>query len=183
MGGPDLAPYVLGEPIYVYDRSIQLGTFDPIHRTRAGTNVHIARFVATRFLKARDRNIDPLVLLELISFISERFLAVQTVSFSLRSDVASYEEGLKIASARAALLQRIGTHGVTISPQPDSATPGNFVVHGVWAYNELNLAALGQCLEVERETYRGCEKVSAPEAPRRSLPSRLRRLLSRDADS
>ncbi|SEB10018.1 hypothetical protein [Variovorax sp. YR216] len=178
ISGPDFAPYVLGEPMYVHDRSVQLGTLDPIHVTRAGTNVHIGRFIATRFLKAGKRNIDPLVLLEVISFISERFLAVQTVSFSLRSEVASYEDGLKIASARAALLQRIGTHRVTISPQPDSTTPGNFVVHGVWAYNELNLAALGQCLKLEREIYRDCE-VLAPEA-RRSLRSRLRRLLSRD---
>lgn len=181
ISGPDAAPYVLGEPMHVYDRSIQLGTFDPVDVTRGGSNVHITRFVATSFVKTSRRNVDPLVLLEVISFISERFHTVQTVSFSLRSEVASYKDAMKIASARSALLQRIGSHRVTISPQPDSATPGNFVVQGVWAYNALNLAALGQCLKRERETYRDCQ-VSDPEAARRSLRSRLRRWLSQDDD-
>ena len=181
--GPDLAPYALGEPIYVYDRIAHLGTLDPVHVTHRGTNVHITRFVATPFVKAGKRNVDPLVLLELIAFISERFDAVQTVSFSLRSEVASYEDGMKIASARSALLQRIGAHGVTISPQPDSAAPGNFVVQGVWAYNERNLAALGQCLERQREIYRDSE-LSAGQGPTpRSLRSRVRRWRSRDGDS
>lgn len=91
--------------------------------------------------------------------------------------------GMSGASARSALLQRIGAHRVTISPQPDSATPGNFVVQGVWAYNERNLAALDQCLKREREICRDCE-VSAgrEEAARPSLRSRLRRLLSPGED-
>jgi hypothetical protein len=181
--GPDLAPYALGEPIYVYDRIAHLGTLDPVHVTHRGTNVHITRFVATPFVKAGKRNFDPLVLLELIAFISERFDAVQTVSFSLRSDVASYEDGMKIASARSALLQRIGAHSVAISPQPDSVAPGNFVVQGVWAYNERNLAALGQCLEREREIYRDCVLSSGQGTTPRSLRSRLRRWLSRNDDS
>ncbi|SCK24751.1 hypothetical protein VAR608DRAFT_1971 [Variovorax sp. HW608] len=181
--GPDLAPYALGEPIHVYDRIAHLGTLDPVHVTHGGTNVHITRFVATQFVKSGKRNFDPLVLLEAISFISERFVAVQTVSFSLGSEVASYEDGMKIASARSALLQRIGAHGVTISPQSDSVAPGNFVVRGVWAYNERNLAALGRCLEREREIYRDCELSAGRGTAPRSLRSRLRRWLARDGDS
>ncbi len=181
--GPDFSPYALGEPMYVYDRIAHLGTLDPVHVTHSGTNVHITRFVATQFVKTGKRNFDPLVLLEVISFISERFIAVQTVSFSLRSEVASYEDGMKIASARSALLQRIGAHSVTISPRPDSVAPGNFVVQGVWAYNEHNLAALGQCLKREREIYRDSELSAGRGTARRSLRSRLRRLLSRDDDS
>jgi hypothetical protein len=182
-GGPDLAPYALGEPMYVYDRIAHLGTLDPVHVTHRGTNVHITRFVATQFAKTGRRNFDPLVLLEVISFISERFDAVQTVSFSLGSEVESYEDGMKIASARSALLQRIGAHSVTISPQSDSVARGNFVVRGVWAYNERNLAALGQCLRREREIYRDSEPSTECGTAPRSLRSRLRRLLSRDGDS
>jgi len=183
ISGPDAAPYALGEPMHIYDGDVHLGTLDPLHVTHGGTNVHITRVVPTQMVKSRKRSLDPLVLLEVVACISERFLAVQTVSFALRSDVASYEEGMKIASARSALLQRIGAHRVTISPQSDSAAPGNFVVQGVWAYNERNLVALGQRLEREREIYRACEPSAGREAAEPSLRSRLRRLLSRDDDS
>jgi hypothetical protein len=177
IGGPGFTPFSLGEPMYVYDGELLLGTLDPVQVTHGGSNVHITRIVPTQLARTGKRTFDPLVLLETISFIAGRFPAVQTVSFSLRSEVASYEEGMKIASARSTLLQRIGTDRVTISPQSDSAAPGNFVVHGVWIYNERNLATLGQCLQRERAIYRDCEAAVGRETARQSLGGRFRRWL------
>ena len=177
IGGRGFAPFALGEPMYVYDGELLLGTLDPVQVTHGGSNVHITRIVPTQLARTGKRTFDPLVLLETISFIAGRFPAVQTVSFSLRSEVASYEEGMKIASARSTLLQRIGTDRVTISPQSDSAAPGNFVVHGVWIYNERNLATLGQCLQRERAIYRDREAAAGREKARQSLRGRFRRWL------
>jgi hypothetical protein len=177
IGGPGLTPLTLGEPMYVYDGEFHLGTLDPVDVTHGGSNVHITRIVPTQLARTGKPTFDPLVLLETISFIAGHFPAVQTVSFSLRSEVASYEEGMKIASARSALLQRIGTHRVTISPRSDSATPGNFVVHGVWIYNERNVATLGQCLQRERAIYRDSEAAAGRETARQGLRDRFRRWL------
>jgi hypothetical protein len=173
--GPDAARYELGKPMYVYDRHAHLGVLDPVHVSRDGTEVHISRFAATPFVKSARRNFGPLVLVEVTSFLAEQFEAVQSVSFSLSREIETYGDGTKVATARSVLLEEIGASGVTISPQPDSETPGNFVVQGMWTYNERNLAALQDRLRLEREIYCDLERHARQVTAVLGLRGRLRR--------
>lgn len=173
--GPNSARYELGKPMYVYDRNAHLGTLDPVQVSRDGTEIRISRFAATQFVKSERRNFGPLVLLEVTSFLAEQFESVQSVSFSLNREIETYGDGSKVAIARSVLLEDIGAQGVTISPQPDSETPGNFVVQGVWAYNERNLEALQECLRRERDIYRDLERHAKQVTAVLGLRGRLRR--------
>jgi hypothetical protein len=171
--------YRLGEPLDVHDGDNFLGTLDPVQVSRDGTEVLIERFIPSSFVKERKRNFGPLVLLEVTSFLAEQFTGVQSVSYSLSREIEMHGDGMQVASARSVLLHSIGAEAVTITPRPDSNTPGNFVVQGVWTYNERNLQALGQCLARERATYRQWDSAPPDAANGSDLRSRLRHFLSR----
>jgi hypothetical protein len=170
--------YVLGEAMEVHDRDVHLGTLDPVTVSRDGTEVFLGRFIPSQFVKDQKRNFGPLVLLEITTFLAEHFQGLQAVSYVLSREIEMYGDGMQVAGARSALLQAMGAESVTISPKPDSETPGNFVVRGTWAYNERNLAALGQCLDREREVYRQWDATNTVQ-PIPALRHRLRQLLAR----
>jgi hypothetical protein len=177
--GRDGERYELGTPMHVHDGSVHLGTVDPVRVSRDGTEVRIERFLPSQFVKERKRNFGPLVLLEVTAFLAEQFDGIQSISYSLTREIEMHGDGMKVASARSALLLDIGAEAVTITPWPDLETPGNFVVQGIWAYNERNMAALGQCLDKEREVYRQWEAVAEPSMAIPGLRNRLRQLLAR----
>ncbi|SCK34141.1 hypothetical protein VAR608DRAFT_3041 [Variovorax sp. HW608] len=178
--GQDGRHFRLGEPMEVHDRGTFLGTLDPVTVSRDGTEVLIQRFLPSAFVKKEKRNFGPLVLLEVTTFLAEQFQGLQAVSYLLSREIEMHGDGMQIALARSALLQAIGAEGVAVSPRPDSETPGNFVVQGVWAYNERNLAALRHCLERERTTYRQWDDAAAETSQSIvALRDRLRQLLTR----
>jgi hypothetical protein len=179
--GPNGNPYRLGEPMEVHDGAIHLGTLDPVTVSRDGTEVLLQRFLPSQFLKDQKWNFGPLVLLEVTAFLAEHFQGLQVVHYLLTRDIEIHGDGMTVATARAQLLDAIGAEAVTVSPRPDSEVPGNFVVWGVWAYNERNLAALGECLAREREVYRQWDAATVGSAPPPStLRTRLRQLLARN---
>jgi hypothetical protein len=170
--------YELGEAMEVHDGDVHLGTLDPVNVSRDGTEVLVGRFIPSQFVKDQKRNFGPLVLLETTTFLAEHFQGLQAVNYVLSREIEMHGDGTQVASARSALLQAMGAEAVTISPKPDSETPGNFVVRGTWAYNERNLAALGECLQRERGIYRQWDTASAAPSVR-ALRNRLRELLAR----
>jgi hypothetical protein len=175
--GPDAARYQLGQPMYVHDREKLLGILDPVQISRDGTEVHISRFAPAPFVRGERRNFGPLMLLEVTAFLAREFMMVQMVSYSLSREIETYGDGRQVASARSALLDSMGAHGVTITPQPDSDKPGNFVVQGAWMYNERNLQALNACLKRERDLYRDLERQAMQKTSASGLRGRLRRWL------
>lgn len=179
ISGQEGHPYRLGEPMEVHDREIFLGTLDPVSVSRDGTEVLIQRFIPSAFLRKEKRNFGPLVLLEVTRYLAEQFQGLQAVSYLLSREIELHGDGMKVALARSALLQAIGAEAVAISPRPDSETPGNFVVQGVWAYNERNLAALCHCLERERAIYRQWDAAVETGQSIVVLRDRLRQLLAR----
>lgn len=180
--GRDGERYELGEPMHVHDGSVHLGALDPVRVSRDGTEVRIERFLPSSFVKEQKRNFGPLVLLEVTTFLAEQFDGIQTISYALTREIEMHGDGMKVASARSALLLDIGAEAVTITPSPDLETPGNFIVQGIWTYNERNLAALHQCLAREREIYRQWEAAAAqPPMAIPGLRNRLRQLLVRGA--
>jgi len=177
--GRDGKHYRLGEPIEVHDRETFLGSLDPVAVSRDGTEVLIQRFLPSAFVRKEKRNFGPLVLLEVTAFLAERFDGLQAVTYLLNREIELHGDGMKVALARSALLQAIGAEAVAISPSPDSETPGNFVVQGVWAYNERNLVALRHCLERERTIYRQWDAAAEASQSIVALRDRLRQLLAR----
>lgn len=163
--GPDGRPYVLGEPLHLYDGDALLGVLDPVPVNRTGTEVHIEHFVPNYRVGGQARDNGRLVLLEMVAFIVERFTTVQAISITLSRNIENYADGLNLATVRSDLLQSIGTANIVVAPKPDAAQAGHFVVSGVWIYNPENREALRAVLDVEREAYcarHATEPVSAP---------------------
>ncbi|MBU1360324.1 MAG: hypothetical protein KKC79_07140 [Gammaproteobacteria bacterium] len=164
--GPRPGPYVLGEPMHLFDGDVQVGTLDPVVVADGGTLVHIEHFRAVHTVSHRKREIGKLALLEMVAFIAETFSNVQIVTFSLSRAINSYGDGMKLAGARSELLYRIGAKNIVIAPKPDSFEVGHFMVSAVWEYNPSNLAALTEALESEREAY-GLREAAAAESEER----------------
>lgn len=153
VSGPDGA-YRSGQPILIRDGGVFLGTVEPPELSRDGSSVHFGRFSPSSALRdGGERQFAPLMLVEVISFIAEHFSHVETIRFTLTRQVEMHGNGLQVALARLALLERIGASDLLMRPRPDSDTPGNFVVQGVWAYTGPNLAALAAELARQRATY------------------------------
>lgn len=138
----------------VHDRGRFLGSLDPIEASVDRSDVHISRFLPSPSLRSEQRNFGPLLLVEVTTFLAERFPSIQTVSFTLTREIEMYGEGMMVAAARSELLRSIGATDVHIRAQPDSNRPGNFVVRGIWSYTEHNLAALRSALATQRALYR-----------------------------
>ena len=147
--------YSLGQPLAVRDGSVLLGVLEPVRVSLHGTQVHIENFSPSEVVRTTQRNFGPLILLEVSSFLVERFASLQVIHYNLSRQIETYGSGMQVARTRAELLQNIGARDVTISPKPDAEVPGNFVVRGAWDYNDRNVAALRQCLLKEQEIYRG----------------------------
>ncbi|VTU26488.1 hypothetical protein SRS16CHR_03868 [Variovorax sp. SRS16] len=160
--GPDSAPYVLGAPMHLYERDFCVGIMDPVPVSAGGTEVHIEHFnIAADTPAHQRREIGRLVLLEVVAFLAENFADVQAVSLALSRDIEGYSDGMTLASARSATLQSIGARHIMITPKPDAAHAGHFVVAGLWEYNQANLAALMAHLQKEREAYRERDAAAA----------------------
>lgn len=178
--GPNSSPYVLGMPLHIHEGPDLLGVVDPLPVYRGGSEVHLEHFVPTHPGDYRERQLSRLVLAEIMTFLVEHFTTVQAISFSLGRDMGDTKstDHTKRASSRSALLQRMGAGQIVITPKPDAALVGHFVVSGVWVYNPTNLAALASVLQVEREAY--LEPASRVPTERKSrLGGLARRLLPR----
>jgi hypothetical protein len=151
--GPGAAPYVLDQPMFVYDRELLLATLEPVPLLKSGTEIHVESFNPTRLVREDHRHVGRLIFLEICAFISERFPQIQAIHFAFSRQVDVLGGGAQQASARAETMDRIGALNVQIRPKP-KALPGHFVVSGVWPYSAQNLAALRVVLEEERALYR-----------------------------
>ncbi|MBT2326865.1 hypothetical protein J7E62_31655 [Variovorax paradoxus] len=183
IAGPDLSSYELGEPMFVHDRGRFLGRVEPVEVSPDRSEVRISRFLPSPSLRTEPRNFGPLLLVEVTMFMAEHLPTIQNVHFALTREIEIYGDGMMVASARVELLRSIGAADVHAQPKPDSSNPGNFVVQGVWAYTERNLAALRLALTMQRELYRK-HLASAPKQERPvSLLSRFRQWLAGDDDA
>lgn len=175
--GPETAPYQLGQSMLVYDAGVLLGTLDPVPVSNSGTVIHVEHFTPTRVVREEQRHVGRLVFLEICAFISENFHQVQAISFAFARDVNVLGGGPQQAIARTELMDRIGAMNVQVTPKAN-ASPGHFVVSGVWAYSESNLAALNLVLEEQRRLYRE-RPIAAGAGDKAGVRAALLRLISR----
>lgn len=174
--GPQRRPYVLGEPIEVYDGSTLIGRVQSVALSPAGDEVRVENFLTTDFADFRARSLPKLVLAEVVSFIAERYPSVHAIGIELSRDIEAFEgREATLASARADILQSIGTSGVRISPKPHAGQAGHFAVTGVWHYDKASVAALAAVLEAQRAAYRDRLDSIAKVAPRPTLRKLLRK--------
>ena len=152
ISGPNGA-YRSGESILVRDGGVFLGTVEPPETSRNGRSVHFGHFAPALSVREGERQFGPLMLVEVVSFIAQHFPDIETIRFTLTRQVEMHGDGLKVAMARLAQLERIGAADLQMRPRPDSAIPGNFVVQGLWEYTGPNLAALAAELGRQRGAY------------------------------
>jgi len=153
VSGPDGA-YRSGDSILIRDGGVFLGTVEPPELSRDGSSVHFGRFSPSPALReSGERQFAPLMLVEVIAFIADHFSNIETIRFTLTRQVEMHGNGLQVAMARLSLLERIGAANLHMRPRPDSDTPGNFVVQGMWEYTAPNLAALAAELDRQRSAY------------------------------
>ena len=177
--GPDGRPYVLGERIEVFDGSALIGRVQSVTPSPGGDEVRIENFVSTDSADFRAKALPKLVLAEVVTFIAERYPSIHTIGIELSRDIEGFEgRQTALASARAEILQSIGTANVQVTPKPHAGQAGHFAVTGAWHYDEASIAALSAVLQAQRAAYRERQKEEAA----RATPPRptLRQLLRKD---
>jgi sugar (pentulose or hexulose) kinase len=175
--GANGGAYQLGQPMFVHDAGVLLGTLDPVPVGNAGTEIHVEHFTPTRVVREEQRHVGRLVFLEVCEFIAENFHQVQAISFAFAREVSMLGGGAQQAIARAQTMARIVAINVQVAPKPN-AMPGFFSVSGVWAYSEQNLAALRVVLHEERALYRD-RPIAAKAVDKPGVRAALRRLVPR----
>lgn len=174
--GPGAVPYQLGQPMYVYDANVLLGTLSPVPVSQSGTQIHIEHFEPSRVVRDEGRHVGRLVFLEICAFISEHFHQVQAITFAFTREVHILGGGIQQAASRVETMARIGAIDVQIRPKAD-ALPGQFVVSGIWAYSASSIAALRAVLEEQRALYRE-RPISIGVGDKPGMRAALRRLIS-----
>jgi len=138
--------------MFVHDDKVVICTLDPVPVSLSGDEVRIELLCPTWGELEDTRHLSRLVFLEICAFVAEKFEQIQAVRFAFSRPLALRAGGSQDAADRAEIMHRIGIDNVRIAPVP-SATPGHFIVTGVWVYSERNLAALNEVLHELRSLY------------------------------
>jgi hypothetical protein len=164
--GPEGRPYVLGEPIEVYDGATLIGHVHSVTVSADGMEVLAENFLTVDFAEFRSAGLPKLVLAEVVAFITEGFPVIHTIGVELSRDIEGYEgrEAL-LAGARTEILHSIGAQDVRVTPKPVARHAGHFAVTGVWHYDRQSLDALAATLEAQRAAYQAGKR--PPEPPPR----------------
>ncbi|WP_162570805.1 MULTISPECIES: hypothetical protein [unclassified Variovorax] len=168
--------------MFVYEGARLLGTVEPVEASPDRSEVRVGRFVPSPSSRREVRNFAPLLLAEVTMFLAERFPAIQAVHFALSRELEMHGDGLMVAAARVEFLRSIGATDIEARPRPDASRPGNFVVHGVWAYTEENISSLRMVLAMERELYRKHLAYAAKQGGLAALLGRLKDRWARGDD-
>jgi len=154
ISGPN-GDYRLGDPMLVHDLAMHLGTMQAPQASRDHSAVRLGRFVPAPVIDEQQHcRFAPMLLLEAMLFIVQRFQEVGIVHFALEPPVEMGDaEDAPGALSRLALLERAGATDLQVNPSPDAAILGSFVVQGAWTYSGFNLAALAGELFEQRSIY------------------------------
>ena len=182
LAGRRTGPYVLGEPLDVFDGQLHLGRLNQVSASADGSELRLEDFRTTDLKRLGTWRTARLIVVEVLSYFVERFPAINAIGIVLSADIEAFEaqeEGaVRLASARARMLQSVGVADIHVTPQPHPRHAAHFLVAGVWLYNRENARLLADVLLEERAAYADRLAAAAtPEAPARSM---LSRLLSKD---
>ncbi|SCK33316.1 hypothetical protein VAR608DRAFT_2945 [Variovorax sp. HW608] len=165
--------------MHIYDGETHVGTIGAVTVSPGGHTVHLDRFVPSAAPKWPHLVTRSLVLVEVVAFLAEHFPAVATIRVSLSSPVERRDDLLKVARERARLLHRIGADPISIIPNLEPSSRGNFTVSGVWKRNPEGLKVFNAALRDEREVHRSRKAAAATVRGRLAgLGKQIGRLLS-----
>ncbi|SFM72966.1 hypothetical protein [Variovorax sp. OV329] len=182
IAGPRSGPYVLGEPLDVFDDQLHLGRLNQVSTSPDGGELRLEDFRTTDLKRLGTWRTARLIVVEVLSFFVDRYPAISAIGIVLSADIEAFEaqeEGAtRLAGARARMLQSVGVQDIQVMPRPHPRHAAHFVVGGVWLYNRDNARLLTDVLQEERAVYAGRLAAVPPAEP---LPrSMLSRLLSKD---
>ncbi|SFM04725.1 hypothetical protein [Variovorax sp. OV329] len=153
ISGPN-GEYRLGDPMLIHDLALLLGTIEAPVISRDRSIVHLGRFSPSPSVpEGQHRQFAPLLLVEAIMFVAQRFRDVGSVHFTLEPPVEIRDGEFAGALSRLALLERSGATDLQMTPGRDPVLLGSFVVQGAWNYSGFNLAALAAELFEQRALY------------------------------
>ena len=185
--GPKRGAYVLGDPIDVYDGKLHLGRLNQVSVSANGSELRLEEFITTDLEVLRTRRLARLIMVEILSFIVERYPSVSAIGIVLSADIDLIEGvpggSAKLASVREQLLQSMGADSIRITPKPHPRHPAHFAVSGIWQYNRETAQILADGLRHERAAYaqRLVALTAASDAQEANAPrSVLSRLLTKD---
>ena len=171
-------PYVLGEPLDVFDGKMHLGRLNIVSASADGSEVRLEDFRTTDLKQMGSWRTARLIVVEVLNFFLERFPSISAIGIVLSADIESLESQkdgpVRLASARAQMLQSVGAQDIHVTPRPHPRYSAHFVVSGLWLYNQDNAELLARMLREDRDAY-GQRRPAGPrsEAPSRSMLSRL----------
>lgn len=171
-------PYVLGEPLDVFDGKVHLGRLNVVSGSPDGSELRLEDFRATDLKQLGSWRTARLIVAEVLTFFIERFPTISAIGIVLSADIESLESqkdgAVRLASARAQMLQSVGTRDIHVTPRPHPRYSAHFVVSGVWLYNRETADLLAGVLRDERQAYGERQTAASPqEPPSRSMLSRL----------
>lgn len=166
--------------MHLYDGPMHIGIVAPTV-LREGSAVLFQHFIPGSLHGEPKVAVRKLALLEVSTFVAEQVPAVRTIRFALGGRVRALEDGTRLASARSAMLRSIGVPQIKVTPNPDAAYAGQFVVAGVWERSPKTLAALKATLEAERRSY-GVRKAIADSSGWRRLVAKITNFLTLGED-
>jgi hypothetical protein len=139
--------------MHLHDGDIHVGIVPPVILQRDGTTVLFQHMIAGETVGRDKLAVRKLALLEVSAHVAEHVPEVRTIRFALSSRVKEVDDGMKLASARSAMLRGIGVPKVKVTPNPAPGFTGQFIVEGLWTRSPKSLAALRAALEEERIAY------------------------------
>ena len=183
ISGRKPGPYVLGEPLDVFDGSMHLGRLNSVSVSADGSELRLEDFRTTDLSRLRTWRTARLIVVEVLHFFVEKYPSVSAIGIVLSADIETLEgqEGgaMRLATARSQMLQSVGAQDVLVTPRPHPRHAAHFIVSGVWKYNSENAQTLADALRIERAGYAerlalAAASAAASEAnPPRSVFSRL----------
>ena len=188
IAGRKPGPYVLGDPLDVFDGAMHLGRLNSVSTSANGSELKLEDFRTTDLSRLRTWRTARLIVVEVIHFFVEQYPSVSAIGIVLSADIESLEgqEGgaTRLASARAQMLQSVGADDIHVMPMPHPRHAAHFTVSGVWKYNRDNAQMLADALRIERAAYAerlaAAAAASAPASAANPPRSVFSRLLAKD---
>ncbi|MDM0041681.1 hypothetical protein QTH89_05900 [Variovorax sp. J22G21] len=151
LAGAGRAPYVLGQPLWIWEEEEHVGTVQRVEADDDASRIRLGQFAYADTPAARRVTVRKLAMFEVTTFLVTRFPCITEVWFDLDHRLETQRDGVALASLRSRLLKSMGAEEIKIIPRLGEAGDGHFALEAVWRNSAAAQAALAQALHAARE--------------------------------
>ncbi|HEY1226099.1 MAG TPA: hypothetical protein VGF26_02150, partial [Ramlibacter sp.] len=113
-------PYLLGEPLDVFDGPLHLGRLNAVSTSPDGSELRLEDFRTTDLRRLGTWRTARLIVVEVLSYFVERYPSISAIGVVLSADIEALEgqEGgaARLADARSRMLQSVGMQNIHVTP-------------------------------------------------------------------